>query len=1164
MTMQLATVTLDDKYELNDGRAFLSGTQALVRLPLVQRRLDQAAGLDTRGYISGYRGSPLGIYDKALWTARRFLERGGVHFNPGLNEDLAATAVWGTQQIGLVTKPKHDGVFGIWYGKGPGVDRTGDAFRHANSAGTAPHGGVLALLGDDHLAKSSTTAHHSELAMVHAQIPVLNPANVQDLLDFGLRGWAMSRFSGLWVSMKCITATIDSSASVYVDPERARSVIPDDFELPDGGLSIRWPDDIHAQEERMIAHRLPAAQAFARANGIDTLVWRGPSDRIGIAATGKAYAEVREALAILGIDAARARALGLRLWKVGMSWPLEEEGARAFLDGLEEVIVVEEKRALIETQLKDLAFHLARRPRRIVGKTDDEGFSLIPATGELTPAIVAKALSPRLARLGASDVADAFARFEGNMSPPGAPAPVERTPYFCSGCPHNSSTRLPDGSMAMAGIGCHYMAVWANRNTHLTTHMGAEGANWIGMEAFVEEPHIFQNLGDGTYQHSGLLAIRAAVSAGTSMTYKVLYNDAVAMTGGQPHDGALTPEAITHQLRAEGVRRIAVVTDEPDKYGIARSFADGATLHHRSELDAVQKELRSWPGVSALVYDQTCAAEKRRRRKRGLLEDPDRRAFINDLVCEGCGDCSRASNCISVEPLETELGRKRQINQSACNKDFSCVEGFCPSFVTVSGVEVRKAPPSHDGAVLADLVAGLPAPVQPDLERPRNVVITGIGGTGVVTVGAVLGMAAHIEGKGVSVLDQVGLSQKGGAVVSEVRLAAKPEDIHSVTVGRGRTDLLLGCDMVVAANAEVRGCLSPEVSAAVVNAHRAPVAEFVLNPDLSFGTRRMMELIAESSRADATDFVDATRLATTLFGDSIAGNLMLLGYAVQRGHVPVGVDAIERAVELNGVAVRMNLDAFRWGRVAAGDRDAIRGIVDPEPVAADAREESLDQLIERRVRFLTAYQNRSWAGRYREAVATVRTMEAARVPGEEALARAVARYLFKLMAYKDEYEVARLYTDGTFLRRIKETFTGRPRLSFHLAPPLLAPRDPATGNLRKLTFGSWMLPAFHVLARLRFLRGTPFDPFGWTQERRSERAEIVRYEQTLHTIGERLSPTNHATAVALASVPEHVRGFGHVKADHLVKARALEKELWAAFDAKDGSLTEGVGASQAA
>ena len=1162
--MRLATVTLDDKYELDGGRAFLSGTQALVRLPLVQRRLDREAGLDTRGYISGYRGSPLGIYDKALWDARQFLERGGIHFNPGLNEDLAATAIWGTQQIGLVTKPKHDGVFGIWYGKGPGVDRTGDAFRHANSAGTAPHGGVLALLGDDHLAKSSTTAHHSELAMVHAQIPILNPANVQDLLDFGLRGWAMSRFSGLWVSMKCITATIDSSASVYVDPERAESVIPDDFEMPEGGLSIRWPDDIHAQEHRMIAHRLPAAQAFARANGIDTLVWRGPSDRIGIAATGKGYAEVREALDVLGIDAARAQALGLRLWKVGMSWPLEEEGARAFLDGLEEVIVVEEKRALVETQLKDIAFHLANRPDRIVGKTDDAGYTLIPATGELTPAIVAKALSSRIARLGASDVTDALARFEGNVPPPGAPAPVERTPYFCSGCPHNSSTKIPDGSMAMAGIGCHYMAVWANRNTHLTTHMGAEGANWIGMEEFVEEPHIFQNLGDGTYQHSGLLAIRAAVSAGTSITYKVLYNDAVAMTGGQPHDGALTPEGITHQLRAEGVRRLAVVTDEPDKYGIGRAFAEGTTIHHRSELDAVQKELRSWPGVSAMVYDQTCAAEKRRRRKRGLLDDPDRRVFINELVCEGCGDCSKASNCISVEPLETEFGRKRQINQSACNKDFSCVQGFCPSFVTVSGAQVRKAPPSHDGAALSDLVARLPDPSQPDLDRPRNVVITGIGGTGVVTVGAVLGMAAHIEGKGVSVLDQVGLSQKGGAVLSEVRLAARPEDIHSVTVGRGRTDLLLGCDMVVAADAEVRGCLNPNVSAAVVNAHRAPVAQFVLDPDLSFGTRRMMELIAESSREEATDFVDATRLATTLFGDSIAGNLMLLGYAVQRGHVPVGVDALERAIELNGVAVRMNLDAFRWGRVAAGDENAIGEILGTDDLASEDHEDSLDHLIERRVQFLTAYQNRSWAERYRETVASVRTLEAARVPGEESLARATAKYLFKLMAYKDEYEVARLYTDGTFLRRIKETFTGRPSLTFHLAPPLFAPRDPATGKLRKLTFGPWMLPAFRVLARLRFLRGTPFDPFGWTRERRSERAEIRRYEGLLQTVGELLSPDNHPTAVALASLPEHVRGFGHVKEEHLARARTLETELLAAFDAKEDAPHEGVGESQAA
>ncbi len=1148
--MKLATVTLDDKYEQSDGRVFLTGTQALVRLPLVQRRLDREAGLDTRGYISGYRGSPLGVYDKSLWEARRFLERGGIHFNPGVNEDLAATAIWGTQQIGLVTKPKCDGVFGIWYGKGPGVDRTGDAFRHANSAGTAPRGGVLALLGDDHLAKSSTTAHHSELAMVHAQIPILNPANVQDLLDLGLRGWAMSRFSGLWVSMKCISATIDSSASVYVDPDRTRSVIPDDFSMPDGGVSIRWPDDILAQEQRMIEHRLPAAQAFARANGINPLVWHGPGDRIGIAATGKGYAEVREALALLGIDAARARQIGLRLWKVGMSWPLEEEGARAFLDGLEEVVVVEEKRALVETQLKEIAFHLAQRPQRIVGKADEAGSRLLPATGELTPLIVAEALRARLVRLGVAELSDALARFGGNRAAAGAPAPVERTPYFCSGCPHNSSTRVPDGSLAMAGIGCHYMAVWADRNTHLTTHMGAEGANWIGMEAFVEEPHIFQNLGDGTYQHSGLLAVRAAVAAGTSITYKVLYNDAVAMTGGQPHDGALTPASITRQLRAEGVQRIALVTDEPDKYGLEHTFAEGTTLHHRRELDAVQAELRTWPGVSALVYDQTCAAEKRRRRKRGLLEDPDRRAFINELVCEGCGDCSKASNCISVEPLETEFGRKRRINQSSCNKDFSCVEGFCPSFVSVSGAALRKAAPSHDGDSLTSLVAGLPQPSRPDLDRPHNIVITGIGGTGVVTVGAVLGMAAHIEGKGVSILDQVGLSQKGGAVLSEVRLAARPEDVHSVSVGRGGADLLLGCDMVVAAHADVRARLAPAVSASVVNAHRAPVAQFVLDPDLSFGTRRMMDLIAESSRPEATDFIDATRLATRLFGDSIAGNLMLLGFAVQRGHIPVGTAAIERAVELNGVAVQMNLDAFRWGRVAAGNPTAIRNLLENEAGTGDSHEKSLDQLIEHRVQFLAGYQNQAWAERYREAVATVRTVEAARVPGEESLARAVARYLFKLMAYKDEYEVARLYTDGTFLRRLRETFAGRPRLTFHLAPPLFAPRDPETGHLRKLSFGPWMLPAFRLLARLRFLRGTPFDPFGWTRERRSERAEIVRYRELLKLIGDRLRPDNHATAVALASVPEHIRGFGHVKEEHLQRARALERKLRAEFDSQ--------------
>ncbi len=1151
--MQLVDVTLDDKYELNEGRAFLSGTQALVRLPLVQRRLDQEAGLDTRGYISGYRGSPLGIYDKALWNARQFLDRNGIHFNPGVNEDLAATAIWGTQQIGLVTKPKHDGVFGIWYGKGPGVDRSGDAFRHANSAGTSPHGGVLALLGDDHLAKSSTIAHHSELAMVHAQMPVLNPSNLQDLLDFGLAGWAMSRFSGLWVSMKCITATIDSAGSVYVDSERARSIIPDDFEMPEGGLSIRWPDDILAQERRMIEHRLPAAQAFARANGLDPLVWRGPNDRIGIAATGKGYAEVREALRLLGIDAQRAQALGIRLWKVGMSWPLEPEGARTFLEGLEEVIVVEEKRGLVETQLKEIAFDLANRPNRILGKADADGMPLVPATGELTPATVSRALGARLAQLRDMDLDAALARHEGN-APPSAPAPVARTPYFCSGCPHNSSTRVPDGSMAMAGIGCHYMAVWADRNTHLTTHMGAEGANWIGMEAFVEDSHIFQNLGDGTYQHSGLLAIRAAVAADTPMTYKVLYNDAVAMTGGQPHDGALTPESITKQLRAEGVKRIALVTDEPHKYGIARTFAEGTTIHHRDDLDAVQKELRSWPGVSALVYDQTCAAEKRRRRKRGQLADPDQRAFINELVCEGCGDCSVASNCVSVEPLETEFGRKRKINQSACNKDFSCVKGFCPSFVTVSGVTPRKAAPTHDAVALTDLVAQLPAPAQPALDDPHNMVITGIGGTGVVTVGAVLGMAAHLEGKGVSVLDQVGLSQKGGAVLSEVRLAARPEDLHSVTVDRGRADLLLGCDMVVAANADVRSRLDPAISAAVINAHRAPVAEFVLNPDLSFGTRRMMDLIAEASRNDAADFVDVTHLATAFFGDSIAGNMMLLGYAMQRGHVPVGIEALERAIELNGVAVRMNLDAFRWGRVAAGNPKALEGMLATDKSEPAAGEENLEALIERRVAFLTDYQSPAWAERYREAVAAIRSVEAARVPGEDGVARAAARYLFKLMAYKDEFEVARLYTEGTFVRRLKETFEGRPRLMFHLAPPLFAPRDPKTGELRKLTFGPWMFSLFRLLAKFRFLRGTPFDPFGWTRERRGEREEIRRYEELLGTIGAGLDRANHATAVALASIPEHIRGYGHVKAAHLERARKLEAELRAAFESGDAAV----------
>ncbi len=1145
--MALAAVKLDDKYELENGRVYLTGTQALVRLPLMQRRRDRANGLNTAGFISGYRGSPLGAYDQALWSARQFLANGDIRFQPGLNEDLAATAIWGTQQINLRTKPKYDGVFSIWYGKGPGVDRSGDALTHANVAGTAPHGGVLALLGDDHLAKSSTIAHHSELAMVHSQIPVLNPANVQDLLDFGLHGWAMSRFSGLWVSLKCVTATIDSAASIYVESDRAMPRIPADFPMPEDGLAIRWPDDILEQERRMAQYRIPAAQAYCRENGIDRLEWSGVSDRIGIAATGKGYAELREALAMLGIDEERARSLGIRLWKVGMSWPLETQGAQTFLDGLEEVVVIEEKRALVEDQLKNLAFNSSKRPHRIVGKNDEEGRPLLPSSGQLTAEDVALVLGSRLARAGVEGIEERLTRLRGDNAEPSAPAPVERTPYFCSGCPHNSSTKIPEGSMAMAGIGCHYMAVWTDRSTHLYTHMGAEGANWTGIEPFVEESHVFQNLGDGTYQHSGILAIRAAVTAGARMTFKILFNDAVAMTGGQPVDGMLSPEQITRQIRAEGVERIAVVTDEPDKYEVGRVFADGVTVHHRDDLDVVQKELRRWSGVSAMVYDQTCAAEKRRRRKRGLMVDPDERVFINELVCEGCGDCSRASNCLSVEPLETEFGRKRRINQSSCNKDFSCLNGFCPSFVTIEGAAVRRSSPTHDSGRLGALFAKLPAPTPPVLETPCNIVITGIGGTGVVTVGAVIGMAAHLEGKGVSVLDQVGLSQKGGAVVSDVRIANTPEELYSIEVGTGRADLLLGCDMVVSASAPVREKLSPTVTAAVVNAHRAPTAQFVLDPDISFGARRMVEMVTAISKPNSVFFVDVSALAVKLFGDNIAGNIMLLGYAVQKGHVPVSPEAIERAIELNGVAVTMNRDAFRWGRVAAYDDEAVRRLVVPDVSQAEPEEKSIDDLTEHRAEFLRKYQNRRWSQRYRSEVERVREVEHVHGAESEELSKMVARNLFKLMSYKDEYEVARLYTEGTFHHRLKETFEGKFKIRYHLAPPLFAPKDPVTGQLKKVTFGPWMMGAFRLLACFSFLRGTWFDPFGWTAERRRERRLIAEYRVTLSEVCEGLQPSNHAAAVELVSVPERIRGFGHVKEESIRDAERVQTERLEAF-----------------
>jgi indolepyruvate ferredoxin oxidoreductase len=1156
---QLAAVTLDDKYSLDTGRIYLTGTQALVRLPLIQRQRDVAAGLNTGCFISGYRGSPLGAFDQALWSARRFVERNHIKFQPAINEELAATSVWGSQQIGLFPGAKYDGVFAVWYGKGPGVDRSGDALKHGNSAGSAPFGGVLALAGDDHTCKSSTLAHQSELAFIDASIPVLNPAGVEEILDLGLYGWAMSRYSGCWVAFKTVAETMDSSGSISIDPGRVRIRLPDDFAMPPGGLNIRWPDPPLDQELRLHRYKVPAALAFARANRLDRTVIDAPQARFGIVTTGKSYLDVRQALDDLAIGDAEARALGLRLYKVAMPWPLEPEGVRRFAEGLAELLVVEEKRAVIETQLKEQLYNWPadRRPR-IIGKFDEAGEWILPSNGELSPAQIARVIARRLAGLGgvpwlAERVARLDARERHLAGPAESPTgdnvvPLQRTPYFCSGCPHNTSTRVPEGSRALAGIGCHYLSQFMDRSTATFTQMGGEGASWIGQAPFVETAHVFANIGDGTYTHSGILAIRAAVAAGVTMTYKVLFNDAVAMTGGQPLDGGLTVPMVAAQLAAEGVRPVVIVTDEPDKYPQGTQFPHGTTIRHRDDLDLVQRELREIAGVSAIVYDQTCAAEKRRRRKRGRFPDPPQRVFINDLVCEGCGDCSATSNCLSVVPVETEFGRKRAIDQSSCNKDFSCLKGFCPSFVTVHGGSPRKR---TGGDLAADGLPALPEPTLPDIAEPYGILVTGVGGTGVVTIGALIGMAAHLEGKGVAVLDQLGMAQKGGAVLSHVRIAEQPDSIHAVRIAAGSARLLLGCDLVVSAGAEALSKVHPGVTRAIVNSHETITGDFTRHPDLAFPGAAMSRSIAVAAGQGGAEFIDATRLATGLLGDSIATNLFMLGYAYQKGLVPVSAVAIERAIELNAVAVDFNRQAFAWGRRAAVDGALVETRAMPKAAQPDShrRSETLDDIIARRVAFLTEYQNAAYAQRYALRIRGLRDIEAARLGGSTALTEAAARALFKVMAYKDEYEVARLYAETDFARRVAEQFEGPYELRFHLAPPLLADRDPATGHLKKRIYGPWMLTAFRLLARLRFLRGTPFDIFGHTAERRAERRLVGEYEGVLDEIMRGLSPDNHAAAVELARLPLEIRGFGHVKEASLKRAKQGEAALLARFRA---------------
>ncbi|PMS37785.1 indolepyruvate ferredoxin oxidoreductase [Trinickia symbiotica] len=1169
----LSDYQLTDNLAATRGRIFLTGTQALVRILLTQRRLDRARGLHTAGFVSGYRGSPLGMVDQQLWKAKKLLEAHDIRFLPAINEELGGTAVLGTQRVEADEARTVDGVFAMWYGKGPGVDRAGDALKHGNAYGSSPHGGVLVVAGDDHGCVSSSMPHQSDFAMVAWQMPVVNPANIAEMLEFGAYGYALSRFSGAWVGFKAISETVESGSTVDLDALTTEWTAPVELAPFDGGLHNRWPDLPSLTIEARLAAKLDAVRAFARANSIDKWVAASPKANVGIVTCGKAHLDLMEALRRLDVSVADLDAAGVRIYKVALSFPLETTRLDAFVEGLDEVLVIEEKGPVVEQQIKDHLYNrIAGSRPRIIGKHDANGAPLLSALGELRPSRVLPVFAEWLARHKPS--LDRRERVVDLVAPEilsNEADTVKRTPYFCSGCPHNTSTKVPEGSIAQAGIGCHFMASWMDRGTTGLIQMGGEGVDWVSHSIFTKTRHVFQNLGDGTYFHSGILAIRQAVAARTNITYKILYNDAVAMTGGQPVDGSISVPQIARQVEAEGVSRFVVVSDEPEKYdGHHGLFPKGTTFHDRSELDAVQRELREVEGVSVLIYDQTCAAEKRRRRKKGQFPDPDKRLFINEEVCEGCGDCGVQSNCLSVEPVETPLGRKRRIDQSSCNKDFSCVNGFCPSFVTIEGGKLKKAAgAAFDEAALDARVAALPLPAMSLDAAPYDILVTGVGGTGVVTVGALISMAAHLEGKSASVLDFMGFAQKGGSVLSFVRFAARDEWLNQVRIDTQQADLLLACDMVVGASADALQTVRHGRSRIVVNTHAIPNATFVRNPDANLHADALIDKMRHAAGAEFLSACDAQSLASKFLGDTIGANILMLGFAWQLGLVPVSLAALSRAIELNGVAVAMNKLAFSIGRLAAGDpraldalwaerHGAVRAASAPAGDGSTAST-GFDALVADREARLAAYGGRRYLKRYRALV------EAARLAGKRAsasdgdrLAAAVATTFYRLLAVKDEYEVARLHTSSAFRAALETQFEGTAgkdfRVKFNLAPPALAKPGPG-GIPRKMTFGQWLWPVLGLLAKCRSLRATALDPFGRTLERRMERALANDYELTMTRAFDALNPSNAETVLQLAQLPARVRGYGHVKLANLAAVKRNERALAAQLSLEAATST---------
>jgi indolepyruvate ferredoxin oxidoreductase len=1111
----LRNVHLDEKFAPGPTRVYLTGIDALVRLPLLQHEIDTAAGLKTGGFISGYRGSPLGGLDQALWAAKAHLDTHNIQFNPGINEELAATSVWGSQQLGIVSESDYDGVFGMWYGKGPGVDRSMDVIKHANAFGTSPHGGVLAVAGDDHACKSSTLPHQSEHMFMGASVPVLAPANVQEVLDFGIYGWAMSRFSGCWVALKAITDNMDAAMGVEIDPARYSIVLPPKEAISPDGMHARWPDPPLDQEKRLNLYKIYAARLFASINGLNRIVLDSVKPTLGIITSGKAYLDVMEALRSLAIDDQTANDLGIKVLKIGMPWPLDPEIVQVFSRGLTEILVVEEKRSVIEDQLTSQLYNLGGESRpKIYGEFDHRGESLLPNTGELDPDLVAHAIVTRLENLGISlRGTTSFKLAKQSL----CSNTLTRTPHFCSGCPHNTSTKVPEGSVAMGGIGCHYMATWMlDRDTRTFTQMGGEGAAWIGQAAFSSRKHVFQNLGDGTYFHSGSLAIRAAVASKVNITYKILFNEAVAMTGGQAIDGSLSLDDLLHQIRAEGVEHIAVVSED----AASRDLPYFVDVWQRTDYDELQRRYAQIEGTSVIVYQQLCATEKRRRQKRRLISPAKTKVFIHPELCEGCGDCGRQSNCLSIQPLETELGTKRVIDQHSCNTDLSCVEGFCPSFITLPATALDAS--DESSAIPVPIFDPLPDPSVVALDRPWCGLVAGIGGTGVLTVNSLFAMAAHIEGKGFATMNQTGLAQKYGAVVSHIKIALDQSDIHAVRVKDAQANLLLGCDALVASNPDTLRKLSPSCHA-VVNSQTTETRDFLYTAEAAASGGEAVRLIRDIVGEHQIHSLDVSALAVALTGDTIAANLFLVGLASQRGLLPVSPEAIERAIEVNGVAVELNKSALTWGRRFVEQPDTVLGLV-PNPKPTQLR--SLDDIVTDRETRLVCYQSEDYAALY---VRRVRDAEKRLIhlPDAELLLCDIARQLYRLMALKDEYEVARILTS--------ESDTGGiPRLNqagvnFYFAPPLLSKWRLLNGLPKKVRIGAWARFPLRLLAALKFVRGTAMDIFAFTNERQAERADLSDYLADIELIAEMAASGTMESAKQLANAPSKLRGYGHVR-----------------------------------